>query len=693
MSDLQQFIADFNGELLSRSTGSDGSGPDFKENVFTELMLEMLAEQVGIIENERTCYFEGTVDRGRCKINGYATSDEEDTLDLFVSIFLNATSPMKVPGDEVKKSIEQAARYFRGAINGLHKSLEPATDRYAMTARIAEIGTRISRVRVFILTDGVTGLAPGKLPAKKVGEVELRFEVWDMERLSRAVGAGPSREIDIDVAEMNGTPLPCVSAPLDGEYAAFVTVVPGTLLFRLYDEFGPRLLERNVRSFLQAKGKVNRGIRETLRQSPERFMAYNNGISMTAEEVETILLPGGQPALSRIKGLQVVNGGQTTASIHRAGKQDKADLSKVFVQAKLTVVKPDLLDDLAPQIAAFANTQNPIQMADFSANDPFHIELERLSDKTWIPGEQGRWFYERARGQYLVAQAKEGTTDARLRQFKERTPPQRKFTKIDLAKFMNAWDQLPHQVSLGGQKNFVLFMQRLRETRPKTWKPDDTFFKELIAKAILFNETTRIVRKEEFEGYRANIVAYTVSMLAFQSGEMLDLLHVWQQQRISTGLENLIRSWSHQVAAAIVESSGTRNVTEWCKKADCWKAVRALELALPDNPPPEFQKVVLQGGGWGVKPTEVRVTLDPDELDAIQQCRRTDPADWIRIIEWGTSSGLLDPRQREVASELAAVSAGGWAKDVSGKKAREGRTILNAALENGILEADRRIMA
>lgn len=685
MTELHQFLSDFNSDLLNRSTGGDGSGPDFKENVFTELMLETLAEQVGIIENERTCYFDGIVGRGRCKINGYAIPDEEDALDLFVSVYLNATSLVRVPGEEVKKAAEQAVRYFQGAVQGLHKQLEPATDRYAMTARIAELGSRISRVRVFILTDGITGIAPGKIPSRRVGDVELRFEVWDIERLSRAMGTAPSREIDIDVVALTGAPLTCVAASADGEYAAFVTVVPGTLIYELYDRHGPALLERNVRSFLQAKGKVNRGIRDTLKQTPGRFMAYNNGISMTAETVETTSQLGGQPAITRIKGLQIVNGGQTTASIHRAGRE-KVDLSKVFVQAKLTVVGESLIDELAPKIAEFANTQNPIQMADFSANDPFHIEVERLSAKSWIPGEQGRWFYERARGQYLVAQAKEGASEARLRQFKERTPPQRKITKLDFAKFVTAWDQLPHQVSLGGQKNFVLFMQRLRETRPKTWKPDETYYKEAIAKAIIFNETTRIIRREEFEGYRANIVAYTVATLAFRSGDMLDLLHVWQNQRISTKLEELIRVWCHKVAKGIIVSSGTRNVTEWCKKADCWKAVRAIELDFPEDLPPEFQKIVVQGGGWGVKGTEVRVPLDPDELDAVQQCRRLDAADWIRVVEWGTSSGRLDAKQREIASELAASSASGWVRELSGRKAREGRTILNAALEAGVFE-------
>lgn len=690
MSDLVRFVAEFNAELLNRSRGADGTAPDFKENVFTELMLEMLSDQVGIVENAMTTYFEGPVERGRSKINGYAISDEEDSLDLFVSIFLNAVEAERVSPDEVRRTIEQAVRYFRGAVGDLHRSLEPASDRYAMTARIAEVGRRISRVRIFVLTDGVTGMDRTKLPSRTVDGVELRFEVWDMERLSRAVAYGrPQEEIDVDLTGLGGA-IPCVALPegTGADYAAYLLVVPGETLFRLYDQYGARLLERNVRSFLQAKGKVNRGIRETLRSEPQRFMAYNNGISMTAEKVETLRRPDGQLAVSRIVGLQIVNGGQTSSSIHRAAKQDRADLSRVYVQAKLTVVAPGLLDTLAPRIAEFANTQNPIQMADFSANDPFHIEIERLANQVWIPGEQGRWFYERARGQYLVAQATEGTTEARARQFRERTPAHRKFTKIDLAKYLNSWDQLPHQVSLGGQKNFVLFMQRLRETRSRSWKPDDVFFRELIAKAILFNETTRIVRREGFEGYRAQIAAYTLSALAFRSGEMLDLQHIWQEQRLSAELEELLRGWSHEISAAILRSAGSRNVSEWCKKPDCWKEVRQSPLNLPEEPPPEFAQSVRTGGGWGVKPQEDRVALTPDELDALRQCRLLEARDWLRIVEWGVGTGRLDTRDREIASEMAGLAAAGWTGGrLTPKRALRARPIIVAAMEAGALDA------
>jgi hypothetical protein len=284
-----------------------------------------------------------------------------------------------------------------------------------------------------------------------------------------------------------------------------------------------------------------------------------------------------------------VNGGQTTASLHRAKKIDKADISGVFVPAKITILlKPEKLEEIVPKISLYANSQNKIDVADFSANHSFHIEIERLSASVWCPGEQGRWFYERARGQYQVAKSREGTIPAQKRRFDERTPTSRRFTKTDLAKYVNSWDQLPHVASRGSQKNFLAFTIEIQK-RGKDWKPDETWYRELIAKAILFRQTTRIVRQEEFPAYKANIVTYLIAYLACRSGAGLSLRQIWDNQKISVELESLLRSWAHKINEAITTSAGGRNVTEWCKKEECWEAIRKINASLSDHLPLEWQ--------------------------------------------------------------------------------------------------------
>ena len=232
-------------------------------------------------------------------------------------------------------------------------------------------------------------------------------------------------------------------------YRTCVALFPGTILHDLYDEYGSRLLELNVRSYLQARGKVNKGILETLVREPHRFLAYNNGITIVAEGID---FSNDKARVLSIKGMQIVNGGQTTASIHRAMKDSKVDISHVYVQAKLTVVPPEAFDEMVPDISRFSNTQNKVSEVDLRANHAYHVGIERVSRRVWAPGEQSMWFYERARGSYQTERAKRGGTASERQKFDKQFPASQRFTKEDLARYTNAWDGLPHIVSRGGPK-------------------------------------------------------------------------------------------------------------------------------------------------------------------------------------------------------------------------------------------------
>ena len=302
----------------------------------------------------------------------------------------------------------------------------------------------------------------------------------------------------------------------DSDYQTILAVVPGDVLMDVYGEYGSRLLQLNVRSFLQARGKVNQGIRRTILDEPDRFLAYNNGISATASAVKLTSMPDGGLGIQSLDNLQIVNGGQTTASLYHAAVKDRANIDHIQVQMKLTVVEPDRLDEIVPLISRYANSQNKVNEADFSANHPFHVEIEKLSRTIWAPAADGtqrqtRWFYERARGQYQDALSRAGTP-ARQRQFKETHPAAQRFAKTDLAKFEMAWDRLPHLVSLGAQKCFREFTIRLTDRADQS--VDQAYFANLIAKAILFRRTEKLVSTLQLGGYRANVVAYVVALLS-----------------------------------------------------------------------------------------------------------------------------------------------------------------------------------
>ena len=673
--ELRLFAERLMSDVRDRAMGGGPYGrADFTENAFTEIVVEYLFE-IGMVENGEVCHYEARVGRGIGKVNGFGFNDDEDVLDVFTSVCLGSVHLGTLPAEDIRRGVERAARFVEACFGGLHSNMEVASDAYSMASRIHELKGDLNRVRVFILSNGVTQLK--QLDPMEINGIPVKFEIWDIERLFRGMQSGlPRDDIEIDFEEMFGEALPCLTLPQSpSDYTAYLVIFSGDMIYRLYDDYGSRLLELNVRSFLQARGKVNRGIRDTLRHEPERFMAYNNGLSMTVNELTTVVLPDGRPAIKSARALQVVNGGQTTASIHRAKKKDGVDISSVFVPVKITTVEGETLDQMVYRISQYANTQNVIQMADFSANDSFHIEIERLSETIWCPGEQGRWFYERARGQYQVAKSRFGTTPARTRRFNQQTPPSRKFSKTDLAKFFNCWNQRPDLVSRGAQKNFDFFMQELRIGKEAGWLPDESYYKLLIAKAILYKAIARIVRQEQFPAYRPNIVAYLIAYVSYRTGSQLDMELIWQEQALSAEFESLLRSWSHDINQAVRETAADRNVTEWCKREDCWTSIYVIDLPLADPMPPELRGHTEPGRRRRRRGQQ----LAPADYERIAECKRVSGEQWLKISAWGFRTRLLKRWQCGIALTLARYAADQWDREPSYRQARQGVVILEIA--------------
>jgi hypothetical protein len=580
--ELTQFADSLHQEVIINAEGNqtEEGGGSFREEAFTRLMIEYLIE-AGELEDGHVCYHAA---RG-IKVNGYNIQEEEGRLDLFISIYTQNPNPSTVRKDIVESTFKQLINFLSKVYKGYHQSIEEASPSFDMAQLIHSQRSQFSYVRLFLFTDGLTTLQTKKNQVKD--GVNYSFNVWDLRRTHRCVTSGQKREaIEINFQSQYHSVIPCLPMPeSQADYSAYIAIIPGEMLYKIYAEYGSRLLERNVRSFLQVKGSVNKGIRQTILKEPHRFLAYNNGISGTAEAVQVIDLPDGGKGITGIRDFQIVNGGQTTASLYQSVRKDKADISKIYVQIKLTVVDRDRIDEIVPLISRYANNQNKVNEADFSANDPFHIRVEELSRTIWAPAvdstqRQTRWFYERARGQYADAKNRE-STPAKQKAFTLNHPTAQKFTKTDLAKFEHTWNQLPHIVSLGAQKNFAKFTVGLTEkSRPEL---NETYFTHLIAKAILFKSSEKIVQSEEFGGYRANIVTYTLAYLSYKAGQDIDLNRIWKQQNLPPSLEQAIRVVSRQVHQVIVNPPDGRNVTEWCKKESCWKVIQAIPTEMLSN--------------------------------------------------------------------------------------------------------------
>lgn len=584
-------LASFAEELIQSVHVRATDAGMFFEDAFFDIASEYLVEAGEIDEAERS-YF----DSGRgVRIDGYG-GDPRDTDQKLTLIILDAV-PEAAPGNltqtEMDKAFRRLEKFIESARKGnVQELLDPSLPVWALADLIAVRWDEIETIRLIILTNRPLSSRVDRKEADAIGTVPVTYGVWDLTRLHRFIESGSEREkLEVDFREEFGRGVPALAANIhDAGYRAYLAVIPGADLAKIYDRWGARLLEQNVRVFLQARSKVNKGIKATLENEQHMFFAYNNGISATAEHVEVESGPEGLE-ITRASNLQIVNGGQTTASIHRASKSQ--DLSQVYVQMKLAVINPDDVEDVVPRISEYANSQNRVSQADFFSNHPFHIRMEAFSRRIYAPSADGeflqtRWFYERAKGQYLEATAQ--MTSAEKREFKKVHPPNQKFTKTDLAKFVNVWRELPHVVSLGAQKNFANFAEFVasawgEKTDSRSGSQfDEQFYRHTIAKAIIFRATERLVSAADWYegGYRANIVAYSIAKLGFEykrQGLRPDFDRIWKMQRVPDALE----AWLARIGQAVAEilttpTAGIANVTEWAKKAACWDRVKDLEI-------------------------------------------------------------------------------------------------------------------
>ncbi|MGY4305165.1 hypothetical protein ACVIJ6_002408 [Bradyrhizobium sp. USDA 4369] len=568
-----------------------GDNSIYSEEEFTRLVLDRLGDE-GAIENPMLLWQEGSFSRTRYKITGYSIPDDEERLILVTTLHTGEMPPRALTRDEILNALQQAMKFYECSCKGLHTKIEPSnTDASELARHIYEAREKIGVLRVVLLSDALTGLRSIDLK-KAFDGTRVIVDLFGIERLQRILGQGLRRDdITVDFVADFGSPLSCLKASADtADYDAYLASIPGILLADIYEKYGTRLLELNVRAFLGVRGRksVNSGLRQTIRELPHRFLAYNNGIVATVDSMEIEENGAGLYGIKSVRGLQIVNGGQTTASLHRAQRRDGAKLDAISVPAKIICVGGAHLDEMVGAVSRSANSQNTVQPADFSANDPFHVTIEKLANNTWLPDGTSRWFYERARGSYGAAELKASFATAQKRRFAQETPKERRFSKTDMAKYLNAWAGHPHQVSFGNQKNFQFFMQGLKDEHPTGFEPDSGWYKAFIAKAILFRTVQTIVKAKKFAAFQANITAYTIAYLSWTTEGRLDLEMIWSRQAISPELHNILEDWVTKIDEALRKTAGNRMVSEWAKKPSCSEAVRELKLELPNKLPPEF---------------------------------------------------------------------------------------------------------
>lgn len=677
MSDeLRLFLNDLTQEVSARATAKG----TYTRTALLENLVERLVEAEEL-QDWTPAYFEGRGQRRKVlMVDGYCTDelDLDGTLHLLIAEPRDQSEVDTLSKSEVTSAFERVIAFVSETLEGrLHGQLEPSTPVADLADLIFTRREQLRKVKVLLLTNGVLGARYKAVETRTVSaDVECELHVWDLVRFQRLAGSGGREDIDIDVLSLLPGGIAALPAGIGTtEYQAFLCVVPGAFLADIYGRMGSRILEGNVRAFLSARGNVNKGIRKTiLGPQPEQFFAFNNGITATASRVE--LSPAG--CLTRIVDLQIVNGGQTTASLFTTRLNDKASLDKVFVQMKLSVLPSHLAMAMIPDISRFANTQNKVSDADLFANHPFNRRIEDISRRLWAPPKTGshqqtRWFYERARAQYQTEQLK--LTPARKREFLLQHPKDQVLTKTDLAKYENSFGRLPHMVSLGAQKNFIKYADTVCATyddRPDEF--NDRWFQHLVAKALVFSAAERVVSGADWYtgGYRSQIVTYAIARLVEMVdcefvGRVLDLDQIWRAQSVPEVVCEQLDHCARAMQAVILNTPREGgNVGEWAKRKDCWENARVA--------------VVRRCPGLGkclkAASDEVseRRTARGDEREnnvisaTVAVVQRARDGFWARALEWRNVARLLTPLEKGILETAVAKGPEWIPSDAQAKK-------------------------
>ena len=650
---------DFRADLLASAGARAEAHETSLRDGFVSEVLERLCNAGEVPDAESCSETHIGQNRRRLEVDAYAYDDADESLNLFLAIQAGPSeelTPLSLT-EARQQGFNRLLGVFEQARDGwLVANIEESRPLSELARRI-QTGGRPTALRLHILSDRPMSDYLREIPPDRTKEgVPVTFHIWDLTRLQRVHEAVSVRsDLFIDLSEMEGGGLTALPAAVgEGDYDAYLAVIPGEILADIYIRHGSRLLEGNVRTFLGRRGNINRGIAATLSKEPSRFFAYNNGIATTASEVRKVEGPGGTIVITGITDLQIVNGAQTTASLATLRRDRKLPVGLVSVPMKLSVLAPSVAEELIPKISRFANSQNSVRASDFFANHLFHQRMEGISRRILAPAKGGsltqtHWYYERARGQHLNDQA--GLMGARKDLFLRQNPKNQVITKTDLAKVESCFDLLPDIACKGAEKAFVAFAERVTEDWKDNKRRDsygDDWFRSAVARNILFRTAEGLVSNARWYegGYRAQIVAYTAARLSALASEMsnggrLNYLKVWTAQAAGPVLERQLLMIAETMTSVLRSPPlGGQNISEWAKQQACRNT--ALQTAVEVDP--AFEQFILDKSE--VKSDErderdkQRVT---DGLEALSDVMNAGAEFWVRIRQFATARRLATP--------------------------------------------------
>ena len=632
--DYQEYKQDF---LETLRNDSAISGAD-TEDEFLNRTLGILSDFNEIEDPIRVGMGDKKAGSRVIRIDGYSFDEVDHSLILLISDFQDSFSTENLTMTRVDELYWRLYNFLDEVSNGnidkyfddsddilkisrlIRKRMKAAGDDPEMLLKIKfyiitnkELSTALLNTNLLETTIRKTkGKSKTTKSTKKIKKADfndkpLEINLWHLERFFEMENSNNNDPIVIDVKndfpELGYNGIPCIKGNIGDDlgYEAYIAIIPGKLLASIYIEHGSKVLEGNVRAFLGTNGSksVNSGIKRTINTDPTKFFTYNNGIATTAADVEIEEI-NGETLITRIVDLQIINGGQTTASLAEAVlKKTNTELEGIFVPMKLTVIEDResendegvrFYDQMVQAIAKYANSQNKVTAADLFSNDPFHIWMEKMSKKYLAPPAQYAvptgWYYERSRKKYLQEQIKLRSDESK--RFTLKYPKKQIINKEQLAIYLTAIDMKPHIVSKG--KNWVMkeFGAKIgSDYRTNKAMFNEFYFKKCICSAIIFRtvdnylETNKDSAKKptgfwyKSGGYKGNIVPYTIAKIlsCIPKGYTLNWDYIWQKQSLSPVFMREVEIVTKITNDFICDSHGII-VTEYCKRPTTWDEFR-----------------------------------------------------------------------------------------------------------------------
>lgn len=686
---LDEFRKDFL-ENIKISASEDMTNIDL---AFTETVINTLIDAEEL-DDFTYGYFNGVGIRGRkMTMDGFYYDEYDKSMVILYSDFSNSDEIVNLINTDIDKAYSSMRSLVEACEEGyiLNNGFEESSSGYELATLIKLKKDEIIKYRFYIITDKIISKRVKNLKQEKIGNKIVDLNIWDMNRLYNMYASSQIKE-SIDIIFDDDIDIQCINAVNEDTYKAYLAVIPGDILANLYIEYGSRLLEGNVRSFLSIKGKVNKGIRNTILNEPSMFFAYNNGIAATATEIEVDDM---HHRIKRIKDLQIINGGQTTASIANVVLQDHKndEVKKLFVPMKISIVDREKANDMIPQISRCANSQNKVDESDFFSNHPYHVRIEEYSRKTFAPPVNGNpyetiWFYERAKGQYTQEQMK--LTSSEKKKFQAKNPKKQVLKKVDIAKYLNTFDCRPDIVSKGAQAS----MRYFAEIITKKWEISnieysEAYYKKLIAYAIIFKGTETLVADQdwykEIKAYRANIVTYSIAVIIDKikkqyPNSSIDYKKIWNEQKIYKGLhEQLLKTTKEMLNFITRDDRLTLNVTEWCKKEECWKRASNYNFELIDSFVQSLIDISI------IKQDELESKKDrklENEINADVEVINLGQDYWEKVYKWGIEQKILTPFESDLLKIASSFMNTG--KIPSSKQCNSILTIKNRLIQEGM---------